>query len=87
MYLIEPDPLTQDSAPAHLEAHAMNPMAVLRNVHAMGGAPAKILIVGCEPADFGPDDQGKPGLSAPVEAAVGNAIARSRSDDLDSLSR
>jgi len=43
-------------------------------VKSMGGAPNKILIVGCEPADFGPDDEGKLGLSEPVAAAVEEAV-------------
>ena len=41
----------------------------------MGGAPGRILIVGCEPAEIGSDDDGQLGLSAPVEAAVDEAIA------------
>ncbi len=40
----------------------------------MGGAPGRILIVGCEPADLGPEE-GQLGLSEPVEAAVDEAVA------------
>jgi hydrogenase maturation protease len=47
---------------------------VLRTVKAMGGFPGRILIVGCEPADLGSDEDGKIGLSEPVEAAVDEAI-------------
>lgn len=75
VYLIEPDPAAGDAAPLHIEAHAMNPMSVLRTVQAMGGAPAKIMLVGCEPADMGSQEEGKLGLSEPVEAAVDEAIA------------
>ena len=39
----------------------------------MGGAPGRILIVGCEPADLGPEE-GQLGLSEPVEAAVDEAV-------------
>ena len=56
VYLMEPDPVESnapDIAPARLETHAMNPMNVLRMVKSMGGAPGRILIVGCEPADIG----------------------------------
>jgi hydrogenase maturation protease len=77
VYLVEPDPAewdTPDGAPAHLETHAMNPMNVLRTVKAMGGAPGRILIVGCEPADIGSDEEGKLGLSEPVQAAVDEAV-------------
>jgi hypothetical protein len=37
--------------------------------------PKQILIVGCEPTDFGPENEGRMGLSEPVQAAVGEAIA------------
>jgi hydrogenase maturation protease len=47
---------------------------VLRAVKSMGGAPGRVLIVGCEPADLGSDD-GRLGLSEPVKAAVDEAIA------------
>jgi len=73
VYLIEPDPV-ENPVEARLEAHGMNPMNVLRMVKSMGGAPNKILIVGCEPADFGPVDEGKLGLSEPVAAAVDEAV-------------
>jgi hydrogenase maturation protease len=77
VYLVEPDPVepnTPDGVPARLETHGMNPMTVLRMVQSMGGAPGRILIVGCEPADMGSDEEGKLGLSDPVEAAVDEAI-------------
>ena len=71
VYLIEPE-LTEGAA-APFEAHSMNPMNVLRTVRLMGGARGKILLVGCEPADLGPEE-GKLGLSDAVEAAIGEAI-------------
>jgi hydrogenase maturation protease len=57
------------------ETHSMNPMQVLEMVRRMGGPPKQLLLVGCEPADFGPENEGRMGLSEPVEAAVGEAIA------------
>jgi hydrogenase maturation protease len=78
VYLVEPDPAEwsmPDGAPSHIETHAMNPMNVLRTVKAMGGAPGRILIVGCEPADIGSDEEGKLGLSDLVEAAVDEAVS------------
>jgi hydrogenase maturation protease len=77
VYLIEPDPVecTEGNIPAHLETHSLNPMNVLRMVKSMGGSPGRILIVGCEPADVGSDEDGKMGLSDPVEAAIDEAIA------------
>ncbi len=75
VYLIEPDPVDANSnAPMAVEAHSMNPMNVLRLVKSMGGAPNRILIAGCEPADVGSDDEGKFGLSEPVAAAVDEAV-------------
>ena len=51
----------------------MNPMNVLRMATAMHGKLKRILLVGCEPATFG-GEEGKMGLSAPVEAAVHEAV-------------
>lgn len=72
IYLIEPE-VPDDEAPGQLEGHSMNPAAVLRAVRALGGSPAKILLVGCEPADLGGED-GKLGLTPQVESAVDQAI-------------
>ena len=78
VYLIAPDPIdetTLHSNPARMEAHGMNPMNVLRLVKSLGGETGRVLIVGCEPADLGSDEEGKMGLSEPVMAAVDEAIA------------
>ena len=78
VYLLEPDPIdeaTLNSNPARMEAHGMNPMNVLRMVKSLGGEPGRVVIVGCEPADLGSDEEGKMGLSEPVLAAVNDAIA------------
>ena len=72
VYLIEPDPV-DDRDRGIADAHGMNPMKVLRLVKSMGGPSNRILIVGCEPADLGGDEEGKLGLSEPVAAAVGKA--------------
>jgi len=77
IYLVEPDPVESSASegePARLETHGMNPTSVLRMVKSMGGAPDRILIVGCEPSDLGSDEEGKLGLSAAVEGAVDEAI-------------
>ena len=75
VYLLEPDPVDSERTHLRLDTHGMNPMNVLRMVKSMGGAPGRVLIVGCEPADLGSDEEGKLGLSDPVEAAVDEAIA------------
>jgi hydrogenase maturation protease len=74
VFLIEPDPITDQPGPASLELHGMNPMNVLRMVKSLGGSPGRVLIVGCEPAELGTDQDGHLGLSEPVQAAVGEAI-------------
>ena len=60
---------------ALVDAHGMNPMRVLDMARALGGRPKRVLVVGCEPATLGDETTGAMGLSAPVEAAVGGAIA------------
>ncbi|HJQ46681.1 MAG TPA: hydrogenase maturation protease [Amycolatopsis sp.] len=67
LYVIEPRP---GDAPVAMDAHGMQPDAVLGLVNLLGGSKCRVLVVGCEPADTG---QGM-GLSAPVEAAVGEAV-------------
>jgi hydrogenase maturation protease len=76
VYVIEPDLAELDSAAgqfAPMEAHSMNPMNVLRVATSMGGKLKRVLLVGCEPESLG-GDEGHMGLSAPVEAAVDEAI-------------
>jgi hydrogenase maturation protease len=76
LYVIEPDleVLDDPQAPqATVEAHAMNPQTVLRMAKAMNIEVKKILLVGCEPETLG-GEEGQMGLSAPVEAAVDEAV-------------
>ena len=72
LYVIEPDlkVLDDPEAPhATVEAHAMNPLSVLRMARAMNIEVKNILLVGCEPETLG-GEEGQMGLSAPVETAV-----------------
>lgn len=72
--LIEPDLSRLDEEQrSAVETHGMNPMNVLRMAAGMGWRPKKILLVGCEPATLGGED-GRMGLSEPVEAAVAEAV-------------
>ena len=76
LYVIEPDLKAldgPDAAPATVEAHAMNPMNVLRMAKAMNIEIKNVLLVGCEPETLG-GAEGQMGLSAPVEAAVDEAV-------------
>lgn len=75
LYVIEPDlddPGGVDS-PA-MNAHGMDPVTVLRLVQTLGGRPQRLLVVGCEPATFGPEDEGMMGLSPAVTAALEPAM-------------
>jgi len=81
LYVVEPDlKALEDPAagngeapPAAVEAHSMNPMNVLRMARAMNIEVKNILLIGCEPETLG-GDEGQMGLSAPVEAAVDEAV-------------
>lgn len=76
IYTIEPDMSeveTLSNEQMAVEPHGMDPMKVLAMVKSMGGEPKRILLVGCEPATLGPEE-GLMGLSAPVEAAVDEAV-------------
>jgi hydrogenase maturation protease len=76
LYVIEPDlnePNDTAAQPIMIEAHAMNPMRALNLAHSMNAGLKRILLVGCEPATFGPEE-GRMGLSETVEAAVCEAV-------------
>lgn len=77
LYVIEPDPTeyadTSTGDPV-VEGHSMDPVRVLRMAAAMGGKLRRVLVVGCEPATLGSDDDAAMGLSPPVEAAGEEAI-------------
>lgn len=71
--VMEPDAM-QDATPEGIDTHAMHPMRVLQMLKAQGRQLPRVWLVGCEPASFGPDE-GHVGLSAPVAAAVAEAVA------------
>jgi hydrogenase maturation protease len=76
LYVIEPDLDNLDAANGEQEAvdaHAMNPVSVLRMAKSMGGPLKRILLVGCEPVTLGPEE-GLMELSEPVEAALDDAV-------------
>jgi hydrogenase maturation protease len=77
VYLIKPDLLDGNASvpnAADMSAHGMNPTNALRMVKSMRIEVGRLLIVGCEPVDLGPEQEGKLGLSAAVLAAVEEAI-------------
>jgi hydrogenase maturation protease len=76
LYVIEPDvnELNESGPQAMMvEAHSMNPMRAISLAQSMNGELKRILLVGCEPATFAPEE-GRMGLSAAVEAAVQEAV-------------
>ena len=76
LYVIEPDLSggdATDTPAAVIEAHTMNPESVLRMARAMNIEVKNVVLVGCEPQTLG-GEEGQMGLSAPVEAAVEEAV-------------
>lgn len=76
VYVIEPDREeigNIDGGETSFEPHGMNPMKVLSMVKTLGGDFNRIVVVGCEPAYTGENDDGYMGLSEPVAAAVEKA--------------
>jgi len=75
LFVVEPDlaEINQGVSQSTVEAHAMNPVSVLRMAAGMGAQLKRILLVGCVPATLGPEE-GQMGLSEPVTAAVGEAV-------------
>jgi hydrogenase maturation protease len=73
LYTLEPD-LSNMGDPASPEMamnpHGMDPVRVLNLAASMGTIAARVLIVGCEPNDFGDELEGRMGLSPIVQAAV-----------------
>jgi hydrogenase maturation protease len=57
-----------------LDAHAVQPLRVLRFLQAQGKKLPPIWLVACEPLTIGPEE-GHIGLSEPVAAAVPQAVA------------
>jgi len=74
LYTLEAKIPGEGEVPPSLDAHTMNPVAVLQLVSALGGRVGRLLVVGCEPATVEPDPQGHIGLSAPVAAALDEAV-------------
>jgi hydrogenase maturation protease len=63
-------PELDGEGPGVLDAHGLDPAAVLSMLGDLGGQVGRILVVGCQPATV---EEGI-GLSEPVAAAVGEAV-------------
>jgi hydrogenase maturation protease len=76
LYVIEPDLAALPgvaSADTAINPHGMDPVRVLNLAASQGTMSAQVLVLGCEPQDFGDEWEGRMGLSAPVQAAVEEA--------------
>jgi hydrogenase maturation protease len=74
LYTLEPELPAFDAVPPSMDAHTMNPVAVLQLVKWLGGEVGRVLVVGCEPGSVEPDAEGNIGLSEGVAAAVDEAV-------------
>lgn len=54
--------------------HGFDLPAALRLARELGGTIPRLLLVGCEPAELGDEDDGLMGLSEPVQRAVERAV-------------
>jgi hydrogenase maturation protease len=70
VYLVEPELDKPVAAAGAVDAHSMDPSAVLGMLQTLGGVPGRILIVGCEPESV----EERMGLSPPVETAIDEAV-------------
>ena len=76
LYTIEPglDNLEDPAIASTPDAHSMDPMQVLKLARQLNVLPGRIVLIGCEPATFGQENEGQMGLSPVVEAAVDRAV-------------
>ena len=56
-----------------LNPHGMDPLRVLNLAASLAPITAHILVLGCEPKDFGDDLEGRMGLSPQVQAVIEEA--------------
>ena len=72
LYTIEPDLDsigTADGGDPPVDGHSMDPVKVVQLAKTMGAITARLLLVGCEPADCG-GDEGRMGLTELVQKAI-----------------
>jgi hydrogenase maturation protease len=74
LYLLQPGEMTATVGDTAVDPHGMYPARVLATARSLGQVSAAIYILGCEPADFGAEAEGRMGLSPAVAAAVPEAV-------------
>ena len=73
LYMLEPC-LTDDRHGSPPDAHALDPVQVIRCARSMGEVRSPIYIVACEPVDFGEELEGRLGPSPEITAAIPEAV-------------
>ena len=74
LFLIEPHSKGLSDEGMSLDAHTMNPLAVLQMAERLGGIKGKLYLVGCVPKSM-ESDEGQLGLTDEVERVVPQAVA------------
>ena len=72
LYTLEIEP--NGGTAAFIETHGMDVASILRLAAALGRKPRRVLLVGCEPAAIDAEAEEVTGLSAPVAAALEDAV-------------
>jgi len=77
LFTLEPDLSslkTPHSPDMVMNPHGMDPVRVLQLALSMGTVSARVYVVGCEPADFGDELEGRMGLSETVQSSIDEAV-------------
>jgi hydrogenase maturation protease len=74
LYVLDLEGAGSEPPAGDLDAHGLHPAQALRLARALGALPPWLRLVGCEPLTFGSEDEPALGLSAPVQAAVEEAV-------------
>jgi hydrogenase maturation protease len=73
VYVLELDGNCRNSEIATIDGHGLDPVRAVELARTLGKIQARLVLVACEPADFG-GDEGRMGLTPQVAAAVETAI-------------
>jgi hydrogenase maturation protease len=77
LYSIEPNLDGLRDAPfaeTMINPHGMDPTRVLQLAFSMGTVRARVVVVGCEPKDFGDELEGRMGLSDIAQSSIEGAV-------------
>jgi hydrogenase maturation protease len=73
IYILQPVVESGEEIEAIVDAHSMQLVHLMAMAQSLGEITAEIYIVGCEPLDFGSEEDGRMGLSDAVKASVAEA--------------